>query len=308
MGGDGAVAEIVGRVVDQVEAAPGTYRLTVEAPEVVAAARAGQFVMVRGWGGYDPLLPRPFSFAGLRYSEGVFEIIYRVVGRATALMAQWEPGQRIEVRGPLGNGFPLPSDITRPLALVGRGIGLAPLVCLAQTAARAGFQVWAFLSARTAENLRAFGGLRDVASRVWVTTDDGSEGTPGLVTDALATALELGDTQVPTTTVPAPPPAGCGGGGGTDLGAAYCCGSRRLARALGSIREKACAQGKPWFPVYVAVEQLMACGMGHCQGCVVKVAGGAGRVDAAARPAGAVSYARVCREGPVFPLERLVWE
>lgn len=275
----GKVAEVAGRVVENAETGPGVYRLVVEAPEVAVSGRPGQFVMLRGWPGHDPLLPRPFSFSGLRAAEGVFEVTYRVVGKATALMADWHPGRRVDVRGPLGNGFVLPVETAELLAVVGRGMGLAPLMCLAHSAAERGFRVWAFLSARTAANLRPFEALRGIAARVWVATDDGSEGIPGLVTDALAAALEAE---------------------GMQLGAAYCCGSRRLARALGSIRQRASHLGASWFPVYVALEQFMACGVGHCQGCAVPVAEAGNR--------GQRSYARVCREGPVFPLERLMWE
>ena len=111
--------------------APQTYLMGFRSPEVVAAARPGQFVMVRVRSGMDPLLRRPFSVAGTKEGEHLL-ILYRVVGKGTAIMAETRKGERLSLLGPLGSGFELPKG-KKPSLLVAGGIGIAPLLFLIQS-------------------------------------------------------------------------------------------------------------------------------------------------------------------------------
>ncbi|MGD8230011.1 MAG: hypothetical protein PVI20_19700, partial [Desulfobacteraceae bacterium] len=110
--------------------APHSYLMGLRSSQVVGAARPGQFVMVRVRSGIDPLLRRPFSIAGTREGE-LLLILYRVVGRGTAIMAETREGKSLSLLGPLGKGFQLPKDNQASLLVAG-GIGIAPLFFLIQ--------------------------------------------------------------------------------------------------------------------------------------------------------------------------------
>ncbi len=127
-------------ILEQQCVAVGTYRMRLASPRIAAHGRAGQFVLVRVAAGLDPLLRRPFSFHRLFPGEGVVEILYKVVGRGTLLLSRCRPGTRLNLMGPLGNGFTLPPDTSQPLALVAGGIGIAPLMALMDQALVVGWQ------------------------------------------------------------------------------------------------------------------------------------------------------------------------
>ena len=117
-------------IVAHREVAPGTRLMVLREPSVAGRARPGQFVMLRVASGPDPLLRRPFSVCG-RFGDDAFGLLYRVVGRGTALMAERRVGERMQVLGPLGNGFSVGRS-SRPSVLAGGGVGVAPLLFLAQ--------------------------------------------------------------------------------------------------------------------------------------------------------------------------------
>jgi dihydroorotate dehydrogenase electron transfer subunit len=208
----------------------------------------GQFVMLSpgARGGAerdDPLLPRPMAVYRERRAGGgaEIEVLYKVAGRGTALLADARPGDRVRVLGPLGRGFPLPPDGARAL-LVGGGTGIASLYELAaRAAARADVRV--LLGARAAGDLMGradFAALAGVALRV--ATEDGSEGHRGLVTELLAQELADGDAVV------------------------YACGPTPMMRAAACL-----AEGRR---TLVSLENPMACGFGVCLGCAAPLAGG----------------------------------
>jgi len=250
-----------GTVTQNNKPAQGYLALTIHAPEVARRARPGQFVMVRGWGTHSPLLPRPFSFHRLYPSVGLFQILVRVVGEATTLMSGWVTGHELQLLGPLGNGFPLTAG--GRAAIVARGTGVAPMVALAEALGALGVSTRAYLSASNRASLVGFASLSQVAESVETTTDDGSQGPPGLVTRFFERDLERLSFDV-----------------------VYTCGSKRLARATRRLQE---THG---FRAYISLEATLACGVGSCRGCVIPVRDAQGRE----------TYQRVCREGPVFPL------
>jgi dihydroorotate dehydrogenase electron transfer subunit len=224
--------------------------------------------MVRGWEGFDPLLPRPFSFHRLHPARGSFHLLVRIAGKATSLMAAWSPGHSVSLLGPLGTGFTLPRK-GASAAIVTRGAGVAPMVALAERLKARGVGVKAFMSARSRTSMVCYETMCRLAQSVEVTSDDGSMGPPGLVTDFLERHI-----------------------GTQCVDVVYVCGSRRLARAVSRLQK---VHG---FSAFVSLEEHMACGVGACKGCVVGVAeAGSG-----------LTYRRVCREGPLFPLEILCLE
>jgi dihydroorotate dehydrogenase electron transfer subunit len=132
--------------------APDLYRLTVQAPDIAGAARPGQFVMIRAGQGYDPLLRRPFSIHQVA-AGGSLQILFKVVGKGTKLLAAMDAGQSLDMIGPLGQGFtPRPQQ---PVCLVGGGVGIAPLLFWAKELLRniAPQEIVVLLGARTGEEI-----------------------------------------------------------------------------------------------------------------------------------------------------------
>ncbi len=234
--------------------------LTLKAPKLARLLAPGQFVNVRcATEGFDPLLRRPFSPAGRRTDRGEIEIIYRVVGRGTRFLSLRRKGDPIDVVGPLGKGFSLLQEF-RQIAIVGRGVGIAPLLFLSQRARELGVAVKAFLSVRS----DAQGFITEVKERLrkcaisFYLSTDSSE----LVSDRLREALAVKHERFDML---------------------YVCGSRRLLKAVDDISKKY------EIPAQVSLESRMACGMGVCHGCVIELKG-----------AKVGHYARVCVDGPVF--------
>lgn len=237
------------------------------------------------------VLRRPFSLAGRSDSaDGVtLEIIHRVVGVATKWMSELVTNDRVGILGPLGNRFDLPKS-DQPAILVGGGVGIPPMLYLAQ--ALAGHQAVSF-SGATTRDLLPLKAIREVAKGDLspqmsiqefadcgipsvISTDDGSFGFKGFVTDALEAYLD----HLPPN--PAHP-------------VIYTCGPEPMMKRVARIaldRGVACQ---------VAVERAMACGMGTCQSCVI-------RVKLAERQNGRDwAYRLACTDGPIFRAADLLW-
>lgn len=196
---------------------------------------------------FDPLLPRPMAVYRAAPEPGgaAVEVLYKVSGRGTRLLADARPGERVRVVGPLGVGFPLPAPGQRAL-LVGGGTGIASLHDLA-AAARGRGPVVVLLGARSAGDLMGHGDLAALGIELRVATEDGSAGRRGQVTALLEQAL-------------AEP------GAGDDL--VYACGPTPMMRRSAEI---AAGRGRRCL---VSLENRMACGFGVCLGCAVPRAGG----------------------------------
>jgi dihydroorotate dehydrogenase electron transfer subunit len=222
------------------------HRLRVAIPDWPGFA-PGQFVMLspgaRGAAQRDdPLLPRPMAVYRQRDGSQI-EVLYKVHGRGTALLAEVQPGQRVRVVGPLGRAFPLPEAGERAL-LVGGGTGVASLYELAARAVASG-PVSVLLGARGAGDLMGVDDFAALGVDLRLATEDGSLGHGGLVTDLLREALAQGG------------PA-----------RVYACGPTPMMRVAA---ELAAGAGQP---ALVSLENPMACGFGVCLGCAAPLAGG----------------------------------
>ncbi len=229
----------------------GYCRIVLRAPEVAAAAVPGQFVMLRVSENRDPLLARPFGISSLP-SRSSIELVYRVVGRGTALLAGMEAGHSLSLLGPIGNGFRLPDKHETPILISG-GSGFPPLHFLAL---RAGSRAHVLIGARDRQCLPPAGivkSFRDAAAKVHVATDDGSAGTQGMATDLLrAFLVKMGRNISPVL---------------------FACGPHAMLAAVSKIAAEQSIR------CYVSLEERMACGVGACMGCSVGVkAGGYKRV------------------------------
>jgi len=263
---------IPARTVSVEEPAHNYIELTLEAPEIARQARPGQFVMVRGWPGADPFLPRPFDVMKVVEDSGIIVLFVKVEGRGTSLLSVLEPGMPVRCTGPLGRPVDIAPGV--PIALLVRGAGAAAVVMLAAAAARLGVPVYTFLSASTAVRLVCRVYLEPVSTELQIATDDGSEGYHGNATDLLDRLVERHEWRDGADGAP---------------GRVYTCGSRRFARHVQALEEGGRARG------FVFLEGLMACGLGDCHGCAVKKQGKPG-------------YFLVCRDGPHFPVGTVVIE
>lgn len=254
------------------------HQLTFVAPGVAELARPGQFVALAvGADTSATLLRRCFSIYQASSTQrvgqggasgGTVDVVVAARGPGTRWLTGLGTGDEVSIIGPLGRGFPLPAD---PVAcvLVGGGYGSAPLFWLAAALRERGCHVEVVLGAATRDRLFGVVEAHRVAVGVTVTTDDGSEGIKGRVSDVLPEVIRGSHAEV-----------------------VYGCGPMGM---LKSVTEVATAHGAI---AHVAVEESMACGIGVCMTCVMPVAG----------EDGVTRMARSCVEGPVFRGDRIRWE
>lgn len=264
-------------VLENVRLARDTYRIRLPLPDLAARIVPGQFVMVRIAGYDDPLLGRPFALYDTVLDDAdrptAIDLVYLVVGKMTARLARLRPGDQVAAWGPLGNGFvPLPAE---RLLMVAGGIGQTPFPAVAQEAlglraygapARPALRVGEVVLCYGARNREYLAGIEDferLGVKVHVSTDDGTAGLHGRVTDLLDPLLAAG--RLATTRV-------------------ACCGPEPMLAAVA----RKCA--KAHVMCHVSLETPMACGLGICFSCVAKVKDDVGGWD----------YRRTCVEGPVF--------
>ncbi len=264
------------------------FLLRLKCPDIAAAARPGQFVMLSVSPSLDPLLPRPLAVmdvhpAAEHYGKvrtpSDFDLLYVAAGRGTAMLRdRAETGTRFRVLGPLGRGFRLREDAEHHV-LVGGGCGVAPLIFLAKTVASG-------TSGATGATLilgaKDAGGLLDAETtgaiprsvRIVEATEDGSRGEKGTAVDVLARLLDgpLSGRKV----------------------AVYASGPDGMLRAIHGM-----SRARAFAACQLSLEARMACGMGVCRSCVVD-----GKTP---HPETGLIRRAVCSDGPVFDAEELAW-
>jgi dihydroorotate dehydrogenase electron transfer subunit len=251
----------------------GAYNaMTLVAPGMAELTRPGHFLAVQVGGPQSSmLLRRAFAIYDVK-ERGVYggtvEFVFAVHGKGTAWLASRRPQDKLDVVGPLGRPFRLPQGRVNA-TLVGGGYGSAPLLPLARALRERGCRVDFVLGAASIDRL--FGQLdaKRMSSSIAVTTDDGSLGEQGRVSDVLPQVLDR-----------------------TGCDVVYACGPMAMLRAVSDL---AAQRG---IPAQVAVEESMACGIGVCMTCVLPVVG----------DDGTTRMVRSCVEGPVFLGERVRWD
>jgi len=264
-------------ILSNAEVSPGYWRMRLTAPAEFASAQPGQFVMVRVSGAIDPLLRRPFGIFDVGVhtpaqsgatAQPYFEMLYRVVGKGTAMLAALHETDLLDILGPLGTGFNLGLPDEEKL-VVGGGVGLAPLYLLARELVKQS-PVRLFAGGRTRDDILCITEFERLGVECYTATEDGSLGECGLVTEALLRRLDLLDGRATV----------------------YACGPHGMLCAVANIA----AERK--IPCQVSLEGYMACGVGACLGCVAPGSG-----HSAETP----DFRCVCTEGPVFDSGELKW-
>lgn len=241
------------------------------APGISEIAEPGQFVTV-GMGGDETSMVLRRSFAIHRVqSRGVYggtlDLVVSPVGKGTTWLSKRRRHDTVSMVGPLGKPFTLPTQSVS-CALIGGGYGSAPLFLLAEKLRERGCRVDTIIGASTEDKLFGALDLKRVSSSLVVTTDDGSSGVPGRVTDVLADVVTAGKTDI-----------------------IYACGPMGM---LASVADFASANR---IFSQCSVEESMACGIGVCMTCVLPVIGD----DSVTR------MVRSCVEGPIFRGDRVRW-
>jgi dihydroorotate dehydrogenase electron transfer subunit len=266
----------IGEILQNEEVQQDHFLMRVALPMSFATPDPGQFVMIRIAGLSEPFLSRPISIYSYKSGKSscTMELLYRVAGKGTQILAGLIKGSQVEVHGPLGGKFEIFPD-KENIVFVAGGIGMAPLsllaqyfcdnVCLPQS------QMTFYLGAQTAKAIVGLDKLAKLCYNIHVCTDDGTIGQKSLVTQALQKDMKNFD---PADT------------------AVYACGPKGMIKALVKI-----FKGKK-FHCQVSLEEKMACGTGACMGCAVAVKDSKG----------AFAYKRVCKDGPVFNLDNVIWE
>jgi len=236
----------------------------------------GQFIMIRIAGLNDPFLSRPvsiYSFSrGKNYCS--IELLYRVVGKGTQIMAGLIKSSQVEIHGPLGGSFEIPTDKKQIIFIAG-GIGIAPLSLLAEQLYRNGSSskelMSFYLGAQTADAIVGLDKLQKLCYNIQICTDDGSLGRKGLVTEAFQ--KDMKKYQAANSMI-------------------YTCGPKAMVKALSKILNDS------KFQCQASLEEKMACGTGACVGCAIAIKDNKSNL----------TYKRVCVDGPVFDIGQIVWE
>jgi dihydroorotate dehydrogenase electron transfer subunit len=270
-------------VAENVSLARDTYRVRFECPEMARRILPGQFLMMRLAGVDDPLLGRPLAlYDVVPDGAGVptaIDVVYLTLGKMTRRLAGYAAGDTLDVWGPLGNGFP-------PLAaghiiMAAGGIGQTPFLALAKE--YLGLQsygeprrsmpraqkVTLCYGVRSADLLAGVPDFQGTGMDVRLSSDDGSIGHHGLVTEILGQTIEES----------------------ADDPLVICCGPEPMMKAVAEL----CQQRN--VGCLASLETPMACGIGICFSCVAKVRQDNGDWD----------WKRTCVEGPVFDAEKIVW-
>jgi dihydroorotate dehydrogenase electron transfer subunit len=288
-------------VTENVELARDTWRVRFQCPRLARRIVPGQFLMLRLHGENDPLLGRPLAlYDTVIDSSGEpvgVDVVYLVVGKMTSRLARLKPGAKLDVWGPLGNGF-APQAVDH-LVMVAGGIGQTPFMALGRehlglrrygdppresqcfpassrqspTAHRVP-KVTLCYGARSKDYLAGVDDFAALGIEVRTSTDDGSAGRRGFVTDVLRGLLDERSAQCPGERLQI-----------------VCCGPEKMMEAVAHLAQERDV------PCLVSLETPMACGIGICFSCVTKVREGDGW-----------DYRRTCVEGPIFDARQIVFE
>lgn len=219
-----------------------TYRIRFYSPQVAGTARPGQFLLIRVEKTLEPFLRRPMSLHRVGRGEGWVEILFKIVGKGTRILAEKKIGDRLDVMGPLGRGFDLSAK--EKFLLIAGGVGIAPLLFAAQELLRAKRDFLFLLGFKNRGEICCIGELKDMGAELKIATEDGSMGRKGTVIDLLKDYLRSSNHRLLAS------------------------GPRAMLRQLTQICEK-------WdLDCQVCLEERMACGLGACMGCPVRTKGG----------------------------------
>ncbi|MCX7726188.1 MAG: dihydroorotate dehydrogenase electron transfer subunit [Chitinispirillaceae bacterium] len=238
-----------------------TFEISLRGGKLNKRILPGHFMMVKVTNSYAPLLRRPFAFSSFNEDTGEFSFIYQIRGKGTEILSNLKKGDTLDIIAPLGKPFPLPSSSQKPILVAG-GIGIGPILFLAEKLREANISYRFILGCKSKIYIP-----QKIPQDLEICTDDGSSGFKGTVIDYLNNKL----TNISEGSV------------------IYCCGPLKMLYGCHnfSLRHN--------IKCFVSLDTIMACGVGVCMGCTVKLASEKG-------------FARVCKEGAVFDSREIEWK
>ena len=240
------VVQVQGTIVDNQELIKDHMVMVCHAPEIARQAQPGHFINVFASETVESILRKPFSVFHADTSTGNIQMLYQIKGATTIGMSRKKPGDVIDLVGPLGGSvFKVDARLNAHHIMVGGGYGVPPLVFLSERLRQGGFHgpITFIVGARSKELLLCEAELMTLGVTVRPTTEDGSHGTAGRVTDVLREIVD-------------------------ENAAVYTCGSTGMMRAVGEMSIAANV------PCQVSLEVPMPCGVGVCMGCVIDLTDG----------------------------------
>ena len=243
------------------------FRLVLRAPEIVPLIHPGQFAHIRVLPLKEALLRRPFS---IFHVEGnAFSILYKTIGKGSQALSRMQPGEELSVIAPLGHGFTIPKEDGEMPLLVAGGYGMAAMHLLAQRSPQKGI---VFVGGRKRIDILCEKEFKALGWDIRPTTEDGSYGEKGLVTQPLVQTLRASHSALHNPKL-------------------YACGPTGMLKAVAKIA------GEFNVPAELSMDEHMCCGVGVCLTCVIPVKTESGW-----------EFQRTCTEGPVFDSNQVVWE
>jgi dihydroorotate dehydrogenase electron transfer subunit len=243
------------------------FLITLESPKISAQSQPGQFLMVRVNAHHQPLLRRPLSIHSK--NENTIEIFFQIAGMGTELLSQKELEDSMDILGPLGKGFETGKKLKgKEVAVVGGGRGIAPLYFLIQELCSFGASGRIFYGGKSQEDLPLKKKLEQTGFDLFCSTDDGSFGFKGFVSDFFNAELEKFTPD-----------------------RIFACGPEQMMKKISDTARK-----KNIFAEF-SLESFMGCGFGACWGCVRRIKKG-----------NKEEWVKICEDGPVFSGNEIVWE
>ncbi|MDD5173510.1 MAG: dihydroorotate dehydrogenase electron transfer subunit [Candidatus Omnitrophica bacterium] len=267
--------QLKAKIIGNKRIAPDFYKMRLASAYLAKNSKPGQFVEIECSKGGEIFLRRPLGVHRI-LNDGI-EVLYEVVGPGTKSLSAKTAGEYIDIIGPLGNGFFVQRtaySAQRTAALVAGGVGVAPLVALAETLVNSSKlivhskrrKLYVLIGACKKGHVLCVNDLKKLGAEVVVYTEDGSLGKKGLITQGLTSLLSTINYELSTI---------------------YACGPYPMLKAISHIADSS------GISCQVSMEERMACGVGVCLGCPVKAKSG--------------GYKMVCKDGPVFDSKEIAW-
>ncbi|MDY7030638.1 MAG: dihydroorotate dehydrogenase electron transfer subunit [Thermodesulfobacteriota bacterium] len=292
--------QISSKILYNKELSPGYYKIGLDCPDIASKAAPGQFIMIRVSNQLDPFLRRPFSIHMIHNSNAPhdevdrnsrIDILYKVVGKGTEILSTAKEGGEIDIVGPMGNGFQIHEDMTTAIFIAG-GVGVAPLLGLAEEILlkkKMTRSLVLFLGGKTRTDILCVKDFERLGAQIHISTEDGSLGRQGIVTDQFVDYLESQD-NAPGS-----------------FSHCFACGPEAMLKEVAKITQK------KEMPCQVSLETMMACGLGACLGCVVRSKSQTGSKEPgndiiSHKDESMIHHKKVCKDGPVFNSTEIIWE
>lgn len=231
-----------GKLIKQIPIAFDIFRMTIKIPELVQNCRPGQFINIRINKNFNPLLRRPFSISRVHKNQSTIDILYKIVGQGTRIMSSFDIGTTMDIIGPLGNGFNIDADSFETALIISGGIGCAPTIYLIDELLKNDKKIIVLSGFKTVNDIIKIPQTTNSSVKTIITTEDGSFGIKGYVTDLVTDFLKNSNYK------------------------GFVCGPNQMLHQLQKIVSRN-STNNFW---QVSLECRMACAIGVCQGCIVR--------------------------------------